>query len=287
MWWMPSMGRTGSSPRCPGKLARASIAITTCARKQYRGRTRDPPRRRTGAGRGSPSERLGRFDREDGRMAARQQRVRHAAAEQAAEPALGARAGDDEVIAALVGELREDLAGAAVEQPGGDRHRRRDVVAGGGELLLHLALEVAQQALARERHGGRADRRPHARLLDHARDREQCTLAHGDGDAAVERGPRARRAVKGDEHAPDGPAVGAGRRNEARARAGAARGGRKGRRARGGWPGEGGGQANGGEGGVGPALHPPAGGEGWARPRQSRTKNVSLQDGLFTSTVSV
>jgi hypothetical protein len=68
--------------------------------------------------------------------------------------------------------------------------------------------EVAQERLARERHRRRADRRPHARLLDDPRDREQRVLAHRYGDPAVERGPGARRAVEGDEHAADRPAVG-------------------------------------------------------------------------------
>src|ERR1700754_2598072 len=86
--------------------------------------------------------RLCAADGEHRGAAAREQAVRDALAQQAPETARGARAGDDEVEAARLCERGERGRRAAVEEPGGDRDGCGDLVARGGELALHVALEV-------------------------------------------------------------------------------------------------------------------------------------------------
>src|SRR3954451_15258186 len=163
MWWMPSIGRTVTLLGGWGKLARASIArvlahASTGAQAPQPG-TRPAPATDPG-GSGSLSELSGRLDGEDRRVTAREQGVRHAAPEQAAQAAVGARPGDDEVVPAVVGQRGEHLARGAGQEPRGHRGGGRYLVARRGQLLLHLALEVAQQRFARERHRGRPDRGP-------------------------------------------------------------------------------------------------------------------------------
>ena len=99
--------------------------------------------------------------------------------------------------------VREDRRRPAVEQPRRDGDGRRDLVARGGERALHLALEVAADHLLRERQRGGAEAEPHGRLGHDAGDREQRALAGGHVDRALERGPRAGRAVEGEQHALD------------------------------------------------------------------------------------
>ena len=136
------------------------------------------------------------LDGEDRRGAAGQQGVRDAAAEQA--PQRGRRA---------AGRRRR---GRSCRTRRARRARRparpwstrvsTDTVAGtssraAASVLLHLALEVAPQHLARERQRARAEAGPDGRLADDAGDRQQRVLADGDLDRPLA-APSRRRASR-------------------------------------------------------------------------------------------
>jgi hypothetical protein len=73
-------------------------------------------------------------------------------------------------------------------------------------VAAHRALDVALQALARDRRRRGPERYEERRLLDHGGDGERGAAAHGDIYAALERSPSPLRPIEGDEHPLDAAA---------------------------------------------------------------------------------